>query len=85
MTASKPEKREYPVIWLQPWCDDCARHDTSDTGRTWCANNVYDDCECGQKPIKYLLAAPSARARMVGNFDDGNRARRSMVRMEDMT
>ena len=55
---------EHEVIWLQPWCHDCARHDASDTGRTWCADNVYDDCEeCGQKPVQYRRCAlPSTSA-----------------------
>jgi hypothetical protein len=48
----------YDVIWLQPWCDDCAKNSYGpDGGRTWCQDNVYGTCEeCGREPVKYVLA-----------------------------
>lgn len=41
------------VIWLQPWCQACAR--TED--RMWCHDNVWSEgCEeCGAMPVKYAL------------------------------
>ena len=56
MTQPDRDEQQHPVIWLQPWCDYCARVDRSDTGRTWCVDNVYDRCECGRYPVKYVLA-----------------------------
>lgn len=43
-------------IWLQPWCDECDRraHDI-ESGRTWCQDPVYDACECGARPLRYVL------------------------------
>ena len=52
---------EHVIIWLEPWCDDCARRDRSDTGRTWCCDPVYEPCECGAQPVKYILAAEVER------------------------
>lgn len=44
-------------IWLQPWCDGCERHCHDEYGRTWCQDNVYDDCEeCGRKAVRYVVA-----------------------------
>lgn len=46
------------VIWLAPYCAECARHDHSDTGRTWCEDDVYEPCEeCGRGPVKYAICA----------------------------
>lgn len=45
------------VIYLQPWCDGCAKH--SYDSRQWCEDNVWDRCEdekCQQKAIKYIRA-----------------------------
>lgn len=40
-------------IWLEPFCDSCARNGGE---RTWCEDCVYDDCDvCGAKPVLYVL------------------------------
>jgi hypothetical protein len=42
-------------IWLAPWCSGCQQH--SYEGRLWCEDNVWEECqECGNKPVRYLLA-----------------------------
>lgn len=44
--------KEHPVIWLQPYCRECFPED-----RLWCPDNVWEEgCECGYKPVKYVLA-----------------------------
>lgn len=49
--------QEYETIYLQPWCDGCNR---SGEDRTWCRDNVWEDCEeCGKKPVRYVLATVS--------------------------
>ena len=44
---------EHKVIWLQPWCQNCAKHED----RHWCQDNVWEDgCEeCGVMPARYEL------------------------------
>jgi hypothetical protein len=49
-------------IWLQPWCPVCNLN--SYEGRMWCQDNVWDRCEeCGEKPVKYVLAPLTAEQR----------------------
>jgi hypothetical protein len=49
--------REHETIWLQPWCGECElRAWDIETGRQWCQDNPWEDCECGAKPVKYVLA-----------------------------
>ena len=51
------EREEHQEIWLQPYCADCERNDDSDTGRTWCQDQVYETCAgCGREPVRYVLA-----------------------------
>jgi hypothetical protein len=50
------EREEHKEIWLQPWCANCESTDFSDTGRTWCHDDVYETCECGQEPVRYVFA-----------------------------
>ena len=45
---------EHQTIWLQPWCDECQRRGVD---RTWCQDAVYDPCDCGAMPVKYVIAA----------------------------
>lgn len=51
--------QEYKEIWLQPWCSECemvaAKNGTD--GRLWCQDNPWDDCECGARPVKYVLTS----------------------------
>jgi len=48
---------EHPVIWLQPWCDDCEKSHYRGEGRMWCEDSVFETCEeCGREPVKYVLA-----------------------------
>jgi hypothetical protein len=45
---------EHQTIWLQPWCDNCDRNVVNGgEGRMWCQDKVWDDCECGAKPVRY--------------------------------
>jgi len=45
---------DYKTIWLEPWCLDCER---SRDDLTWCEDDVWGKCaQCGQPPIKYVLA-----------------------------
>lgn len=49
--------KEYEAIWLQPWCGECEmRAYDIETGRQWCKDNPWEDCECGAKPVKYVIA-----------------------------
>ena len=41
---------EPKVIYLGPACEA----DTSD-GRTWAEDNPWPDCECGHRPVQYVL------------------------------
>ena len=41
---------EPKVIYLGPACES----DTSD-GRTWAEDNPWPDCECGHRPVQYVL------------------------------
>jgi hypothetical protein len=57
---SKAKFEEPKVIWLEPWCDECATNDCSDYGRQWCEVNVWEPCEeCGAESVKYVLASPT--------------------------
>ncbi len=48
---------EHQTIWLQPWCEQCERAAHSvESGRTWCQDPVYDQCDCGAMPVKYVIA-----------------------------
>jgi hypothetical protein len=48
------------TIWLQPWCEGCAKSCASD-GRQWCEDEVWGQCEdCDEKPVKYVLAGLSS-------------------------
>jgi hypothetical protein len=50
---------EHTEIWLQPWCDGCAKHCSNGEGRLWCQDDVWEKCEeCGQKSVRYVLAPP---------------------------
>jgi len=55
MTDMRSEEMdEHKTIWLQPWCQSCARHED----RAWCEDNVWaEGCEeCGVMPVKYQIA-----------------------------
>lgn len=41
---------EPKVIYLGPACEA----DTGD-GRTWAEDNPWPDCECGHRPVQYVL------------------------------
>ena len=41
---------EPKVIYLGPACES----DTGD-GRTWAEDNPWPDCECGHRPVQYVL------------------------------
>jgi len=41
---------EPKVIYLGPACEA----ETSE-GRTWAEDNPWPDCECGQRPVQYVL------------------------------
>lgn len=41
---------EPKVIYLGPACEA----DTSE-GRTWAEDNPWPDCECGHRPVEYVL------------------------------
>lgn len=44
-------------LWLAPWCPWCKHSDNSDTGRQWCEDNVFEDCEeCGRRAERYVVA-----------------------------
>lgn len=46
-----------PVIWLQPWCDDCERASAYDVGRCWSEDDPWGKCtQCDKMPVKYVLA-----------------------------
>lgn len=48
---------DHKVIWLQPWCAECAKHHYADEGRMWCQDDVWGRCEeCGAKPVRYIRA-----------------------------
>jgi len=52
-----PRYMSHQTIWLQPWCAECERVGRQpETGRTWCQDSVYDQCDCGAMPVKYVLA-----------------------------
>lgn len=51
---------EHPEIWLQPWCANC-ENTALDEGRMWAQDCPWDDCECGAKPVRYVIA-PQAKA-----------------------
>lgn len=51
---------QHQVIWLQPWCNDCAIKSGED--RLWCQDDVWGKCEfCDAKPVKYVLAKRSKK------------------------
>jgi hypothetical protein len=53
----RPPWMEHDVIWLQPWCDKCEREDTVGSGRLWCQDDVWDECNlCERKSVKYVIA-----------------------------
>jgi hypothetical protein len=61
--CGQPDKQDvHQTIWLQPWCDDCARNcNPENGGRQWCQDEVWGACEeCGLKPVKYVLADDEA-------------------------
>ena len=59
---------DHPTIYLQPWCKDCALNDVSDTGRLWCQDDVWDECEvCQRKSVKYVIALTALTAGERGN------------------
>jgi hypothetical protein len=67
------EMSEHQTIWLQPWCDECAKaswNETMSGGRTWCQDAVYDSCDCGAMPVKYILAADQPQPKPQEDDDD---------------
>jgi len=51
------------TIWLEPSCNECFHRDTSDTGRLWCEDNVFEKCnQCGRKPVRYIRDDRSSRS-----------------------
>jgi hypothetical protein len=53
---------QHETIWLQPWCDNCDRNVCNGgDGRMWCQDNVWDPCECGAKPVRYIIDGRSKR------------------------
>ncbi|WP_238346837.1 DUF4406 domain-containing protein [Pseudomonas sp. FSL W5-0203] len=46
-----PKENNPPVLYLAPPC-----FEASPDGRTWAAHDVFDTCECGSKPARYVLS-----------------------------
>ena len=58
------ERTHHAIIWLQPWCDGCEKHDYSCDGRLWCQTDEWGHCdECGRASVKYVLAADQPKPR----------------------
>jgi predicted nucleic acid-binding Zn ribbon protein len=48
---------DHPVIYLQPWCDECERCQERYEGRMWCQDDAWGECpDCDRKAVKYVLA-----------------------------
>ena len=48
---------KHKEIWLQPWCNECARSDKGWDGRQWCEDDVWTTCDdCERKSVRYILA-----------------------------
>lgn len=49
-------EHDHEAIWLQPWCAWCEKHRNPETGRLWCQDNAWGECdECGNKPVRYVI------------------------------
>ena len=54
---------EWPVIWIEPHCENCVRGFYSGEGPTWCQDDVYEPCEeCGKRATKYVIAVAGAQS-----------------------
>lgn len=49
-------EQRHAIIWLQPWCDGCERHNHNlESGRCWCQDELEPCAECGRVPVKYVI------------------------------
>ncbi|WP_411835673.1 hypothetical protein ACLBNB_20085 [Pseudomonas chlororaphis subsp. aurantiaca] len=47
-----PTENNPAVIYLAPACNE-----NSGDGRDWCADDVFETCECGSEPVRYVIAS----------------------------
>ncbi|KAA5842302.1 hypothetical protein F2A37_16690 [Pseudomonas chlororaphis] len=47
-----PTENNPAMIYLAPACNE-----NSGDGRDWCADDVFETCECGSEPVRYVIGS----------------------------